>query len=270
MRNIFLVIALCVIAFFHAVAETESEARKLYESKDYMGAISLMQKELTTKGASPELYFDLGNVYYKAGNYGAAVLNYERALCLDPSMDQAANNLAVATDDVLRINESLTGDRSLDPVAAAPTALHSLSMMITSLGSNFWCVTSVILFILAVAAVIIYVFCKGVMIRKFGFFGGGIILVLSVIALIFSFMARADVLDGDKAVIMSREAHMRVAPSSASKEVAAPLANGTLVKRLEERKGEDGENWTLVYLNADYTGWLPSADIEKIAVPGFE
>lgn len=270
MRNIFFVMALCAIVFFHAGAETESEARKLYESKDYMGAISLIQQELTTYGASPELYFDLGNVYYKAGNHGAAILNYERALCLDPSMVPAANNLAVAADDVLRINESLTGDRNLDPVAAAPTALQSLATMITSRGSNFWCVASIILFMLAIAAVIVYLFCEGVTIRKIGFFGGGVMIVFSVLALTFSFMARSEVLGGSKAVIMSKEVQLRVNPSSSAKEVAAPLANGTLIKLIEERKGDDGKNWTLVYLNADYTGWLPSSDVEKIIVPGLK
>lgn len=271
MRNIFIIIVLCLGALLPArAADAVAEARRLYEAKDYMGAIGLLQKELNEKGFSAELYYDLGNVYYKAGNYGAAILNYERALCLKPSMSLASNNLAVASNDVLRINESLTGDRNLDPSPATPTALQSLYGMIVSRGSNFWCVTSIVLFLLAVAAVICYLFFKGVALRKTGFFGGGILLLLSALSLLFSFMARGAVLSSRNAVVMAREIQLRANPSADAKETGAPLANGTLLQVVEERAGADGKPWVCVYLNGDYTGWIPASDIEKVNVPGLK
>jgi tetratricopeptide (TPR) repeat protein len=42
---------------------------------------------------SADLFYNLGNVWFKLGDLGRAILNYERALLLDPSLDEAGSNL---------------------------------------------------------------------------------------------------------------------------------------------------------------------------------
>src|SRR3981081_3475524 len=45
------------------------------------------------------LFYDLGNAYYRLGSFGKAILNYERALALDPRHPEADANLRLARDE---------------------------------------------------------------------------------------------------------------------------------------------------------------------------
>ena len=47
-----------------------------------------------------DLYFNLGNAYFRSGHLGPAIYNYERALRLSPSFADAKHNLALARDEV--------------------------------------------------------------------------------------------------------------------------------------------------------------------------
>ena len=60
------------------------EAETAYTKEDYGKAIELYEGILKSNGDSPEIYYNLGNAYYKAGKIASAILNYERALVLDP------------------------------------------------------------------------------------------------------------------------------------------------------------------------------------------
>lgn len=60
------------------------KANQSYEKKDFSYAIELYESLLNSGYANFELYYNLGNSYYKNGQPGKALLNYERALRLKP------------------------------------------------------------------------------------------------------------------------------------------------------------------------------------------
>ena len=45
------------------------------------------------------LFYDLGNAYFRIGDFGRAILNYERALALDRHHPEATANLQIARDE---------------------------------------------------------------------------------------------------------------------------------------------------------------------------
>ena len=47
---------------------------------------------------NPTLFYDLGNAYFRKGDSGRAILNYERALALDPNHAEARANLQLVRD----------------------------------------------------------------------------------------------------------------------------------------------------------------------------
>lgn len=67
-------------------------ANEMYKQGQYSDAAALYE-EILKNGVSPELYYNLGNSYYKADETGLAILNYERALRLDPGLNDASYNL---------------------------------------------------------------------------------------------------------------------------------------------------------------------------------
>ncbi len=69
------------------------EANAAYEAGKYDQAARLYQQSLEQGHLSEELFYNLGNAYFKQGEYGAAALGYRRALILNPRMPEPRQNL---------------------------------------------------------------------------------------------------------------------------------------------------------------------------------
>lgn len=78
------------------IGQSFAEANKLYEQKDFAGAIRLYQGILDQGVESGALYFNMGNAYFKSGDLGRAVLYYSRAKRLSPDDRDIIDNLAFA------------------------------------------------------------------------------------------------------------------------------------------------------------------------------
>lgn len=75
---------------------TKEAADKLYDSEKYEEAAEYYESLIANCGVAPELYYNLGNCYYKLADIPHAILNYERALLLDPGDADIRENLAIA------------------------------------------------------------------------------------------------------------------------------------------------------------------------------
>ena len=72
---------------------TKAEADSAYINNDFTNAAELYESILKNKGESADIYYNLGNSYYKMNNIAKAVLNYERALLLNPGNNDIRFNL---------------------------------------------------------------------------------------------------------------------------------------------------------------------------------
>jgi tetratricopeptide (TPR) repeat protein len=91
-KNI-LILLVSIISILHAQdPDTEfSEANQAYIEGDYQHAIELYLKILEKGIESGEVYFNLGNAYFKTNNPGRAILYYEKASKFiegDPALEQ--------------------------------------------------------------------------------------------------------------------------------------------------------------------------------------
>ncbi|MEX2015792.1 MAG: hypothetical protein WD873_04075 [Candidatus Hydrogenedentales bacterium] len=73
-----------------------------YYERDYAAAIEAFERVAAEGAASPALFHNLGNAYFRVGLPGPAIANYHRALQLDPSMENAQENLARAVQATRR------------------------------------------------------------------------------------------------------------------------------------------------------------------------
>lgn len=152
-------------------ALTDSAAAA-YADKRYNEAIALYRQAEREQGTSPLLYYNLGNTYYRLGSRGQAILNYERALKLDPSFDSARDNLQfVKEKNVIRD----TGDETIFSAAAS-----NVSRLFSS---NEWATLALVLFLVTLALALCYAFASSVALRKWGFFGGILSLTLCAVAI---------------------------------------------------------------------------------------
>lgn len=72
------------------------KGNELYRKGDFQGAADAYESVLKSKKESAELYFNLGNAYYKLNRVAPAIYNYEKALLLNPNDKEISNNLKFA------------------------------------------------------------------------------------------------------------------------------------------------------------------------------
>jgi tetratricopeptide (TPR) repeat protein len=110
-------LALALLAYArpaHAAPSVATQAflrgNQAYGKADYPSAIDAYEQVRALGVVHEDLYYNLANAYYRAGRLGPAILNYERALALDPDQDDARFNLKIARETALRrANDKIEG-----------------------------------------------------------------------------------------------------------------------------------------------------------------
>ena len=103
MRKILFILLLSFfhIAVFAADGAEGQQAEQAYAGGDYATAAGIYEKMREEGMESAALYYNLGNCYYKLGENTQAILNYERALLLDPGDAMARYNLGMAQQAIV-------------------------------------------------------------------------------------------------------------------------------------------------------------------------
>ena len=89
---------LFVAVSLHA-ADRDAELRsaeKAYADGNYPAAAEQYEALIKNYGDAAEVYYNLGNAYYKLGRIAPAILNYERALVMNPGDGDTRFNLEMA------------------------------------------------------------------------------------------------------------------------------------------------------------------------------
>jgi len=204
---------------------------------------------MDAQAVSKELYFNIGNCYFKTGEHAKAILFYERALKLDPSYEDARYNLEVAGNYVQDDIESV-------PEFILKTWTRNVSHM---LDSNAWAVTFLVLFALALVMVLVFLMAPSVAARKAGFFSAIVLVLLAVGALSFSLWQKNEYQRQDTAIVMRPVTPVKSSPSSDKSSDLFILHEGTKVEILDS-VGE----WKNISLSDGRQGWLKASDIEII------
>ena len=157
MKKILLAFAVSVFAFSLSFAQDDGmtqdiqeprglasiwkSAEEAYATGDFAGAARHYESLVSSGASSPSLFYNLGNAYYRGGNIGKAVLNYERALKLDPSDADARHNLELARA------------HTLDKIDNVPEFIlfSWIKNLKASLSSNTWAVISLVLLAAGIA-----------------------------------------------------------------------------------------------------------------------
>lgn len=246
-----------------------AEAAKAYNDSDYVRAVGIWQAEIKEKGADAAILYNLGNAYLRMENYGAAILNYRKALKFDPHNSQAKSNLRYAEHQVAIANEVQLEDKNFDPTPKPQPFMRRVRNILESPGSNTLAWSSGVLFVIFCVAGALYVFSSEARRKKIGFFSALAAFSLSGVALILSFTSRLSAEKVEECVLMAPVASLKEEPAASAKDVATPLTGGTQLRIIGRSHGSekgDSAQWTKVYLNDDFTGWIPSSDVEEIKI----
>jgi len=245
------VVFIAIFSFFWTFAQNEAlfkSANDAYNEGDYVKAAD-QYLEILDKGAhSAELYFNLGNAYYKLNQIAPSIYYYEKALLLKPNDSEIENNL--------RYSQNMT----LDAIENLPeTGLANLYKRFTGfLSFDQWAKAGVFFMISFVLLYLAFYFFKFSTRKRIAFIGSLLALSLSVASAIFAFIEYEDFKADNPAIIFSQESQVKTEPNNRSQQ-AFVLHEGTKVNVLEEL----GE-WKKIQLADGKTGWIASESIKLL------
>src|SRR5215470_13188592 len=96
--TVMLGVCLATSAFAQSNAEF-MKANQAYAQGHFKEAIDSYESLVRAGQWSANLFYDLGNAYFRTNDFGYAILNYERALALERHHPEATANLQIARDE---------------------------------------------------------------------------------------------------------------------------------------------------------------------------
>lgn len=248
------VVALLMLLPLSASADAYTDslwvsATSAYADGRWEDAFSGFSAIRSTGLESPELYYNLGNSCYKSGDISHAILNYERALKLDPSYSDARFNLEFANAQIQDRIETV-------PEFFLETWGRKACWL---LPSDTWAVLFIIGLAITLFLALMFVLGRTSARRKIGFFAGIVMLLLSAVALDFAFWQRTDYRSSDKAIITRAVSSVKSSPSGDTSTDLFVLHEGTKVTILDSVG-----DWLNIELSDGRQGWIRSSELETI------
>ena len=231
------------------------KADSAYAADNFVLAEQLYKAAMEAEGTSAALFYNLGNAYYRQGNLGMSLVNYERALKLDPTMEDARVNLEFVKTKIT--------DRQIDSGSIMTRVWDGITGFFKA---DTWAWIAIVLFAIFLAGACTYLFSSVVMVKKVSFFGGIIVFFLCAGAVIVSFAAANRVENDRFAIILSPSAQLSTSPREArtQSEEAFLLHEGTKVESGDSVSGTAEGVWYEVKVGHGERAWIKAAEVERI------
>ena len=243
-----LILEFLLLSSMSVQAITKQNADDEYKKGNYQQAIKDYE-ELLKDGVSAELYYNLGNAYFRTDNITKAVLAYERAHLIDPGDDDINYNLQFARS---RTIDKITPQSEMFFV----TWYHAL-VNFTSVDS--WARLAIVSIVLVLLLVLLYLFAPSINLRKVGFFGAIIFLVLFLLSNLFAYQQKQLLINRCGAIVVAPTVNVKKTPSASSND-SFVIHEGTRVTITDKSiKG-----WRNVSLDDGREGWVLERQIEEI------
>ena len=231
-----------------ANAITKQNADDEYAKGNYQQAIKDYQEILKT-GVSSEIYYNLGNAYYRTDNITQALLAYERALQLSPGDNDIRFNLQYARSKTI---DKITPETEMFFV----TWYHSL-VNFTSV--DRWANTAIVSIVMALLLILVFLFAPQMWARKSGFYGSAVFLLLFAFANLFAFQQKHELETKQGAIVIAPTVNVKKTPAASGTDVFV-IHEGTRVDITDRGM----KQWRGIKLADGREGWLKTSQIEEI------
>jgi tetratricopeptide (TPR) repeat protein len=224
------------------------QAERAYDSKKYPEAISRYEQLISEGYNSYQLYFNLGNAYYRDNKLGKAIYNYERARKLEPNEEDVNINLGIAsakTIDKIDSHENFF-------ISAVKTGLLS------TFTTRTWAWLSVASLFLAALFFYLFMSANKILVRRMSFIFVIVFCLGFVLTYFFGYSALSARNNNKFAIITSNEVKIMNEPTDVAKSKFS-LHEGTKI-RVVESNGD----WVLIKLDNGNEGWLRITDVGVI------
>lgn len=221
------------------------KAQTAYDSKKYKEAIESYEKLLSSGIKSWQLYYNLGNSYYRDKQLGKAIYNYELARKLNPN------------DEDVRINLGIAAAKTVDKIDSKENFFITAvkTNVLASFDTKGWAWLSITSLLLLCVCIFTFIHTSRIGVKRLSFFL--IILFLGAFSLTYflGYSAYRSKNENKFAILLAREAKIMNEPTPTANSKFS-LHEGTKV-RIVESNGD----WVLLKLDNGNEGWVKMSDV---------
>lgn len=229
-------------------AITKQNADDEYAKGNYQQAIKDYQEILKT-GVSSEIYYNLGNAYYRTDNITQALLAYERALQLSPGDNDIRFNLQYARSKTI---DKITPETEMFFVTWYNSLVNFTSV-------DRWANTAIVSIVMALLLILVFLFAPQMWARKSGFYGSAVFLLLFAFANLFAFQQKHELETKQGAIVIAPTVNVKKTPAASGTDVFV-IHEGTRVDITDRGM----KQWRGIKLTDGREGWLKTSQIEEI------
>lgn len=206
-------------------------------------------KAIAKMGESAEVCYNLGCCYYRLDDMARSVLWFERAALLDPS------------DEDIRFNLDMARSKTIDRITPRhemffTAAWHSMTSWQSA---DEWAKWAVAFFVGMLLFFIMYFFSADIIVRKIGFFGALLSLVVVILTNALAYSQRKMQVERSGAIVMTPAVTVKSTPSKSGTDLFV-LHEGTRVEILDNTMKE----WVEVQIADGKVGWMEREQLEQI------
>ena len=230
-------------------AQTKQRADTLYSKEHYAEAAKAYEAILAKQGVAAEIYYNLGNCYYKLDNIPLAILNYERALILSPGDGDIRSNLAFARGKTI---DKVTPPSEMFFITWWRDFTHLQSL-------SAWGMTGIVCFVLALLCLLVYFLAFNIKFRKTGFYLGLFLFFLVILTNLAAYSQYTEMANHAAAIVMDPAVSVKSSHSENSTDLFL-IHEGSKVEILDNTM----QNWLEVKFEEGKQGWIPAHAVEII------
>lgn len=249
MKRLFnIILALFFTTTLFAQGDLLQKANELYIKEQFKEAIDVYNQLLMTNLESPEVYFNLGNAYYKTKQYPLSILNYERAKLLSPDDEDIAFNLQVANQHVVDAIQELPGI----------FIVRWWNSFVNSQTTDTWALISIISFVFFLILAGLYFFARSSNMRRTAFWTACLLIAISMLSWSFAAQQKSRLVNHAFAIVMQPTVTVKSSPSENGTNLFV-VHEGLKVKIIDKLG-----DWLEVRLADGKKGWLITESLERI------
>ncbi len=223
-----------------------SKAEKLYQDEKYEKALKIYEGLLDENEVSSTAFYNIGNCYFKLGDYVNALLYYEKSYKYDPSKEDVIMNMEITRSRITDKSEEMSSGVS-----------GWFYQIVNTRGTDYWTYLSIVLSIAGTLFLFLMYFSTSNSIKRMSLATAFASFFFMIVFAIFSYYQISYYNNEDYALISESNAEVRSEPNDKSKAVFI-VPGGMKVKILGEK-----EDWTEIALNNN-VGWIKTEWVKKI------
>ena len=217
-----------------------TKANQEFAEGHFKEAISSYEALIHAGQWSANLFYDLGNAYFRTGDFGRAILNYERALALERHHPEAKANLQIARDEA----------RALELQQSRPERYLQFASV------NQYSFATAIAFWLAIFAMVSLVFARRRSVTLIAMLMFCLLVCAVSIYAVYTLERGAH--GSALAIVTGKDVQARLATADTANSILA-LPPGSEIKILSTRG-----DWIYAALPNDLRGWIPVKDAQQV------